>query len=77
MLRLPIDGLQHGTFDPAIHPVVILLSMMALGGPGQLLRKVAAERGPFSDVPSGKALAEQMLGIFLNGVGKKPAGGHS
>jgi len=77
MIRLPIDGLQNGTFDPSIHPVLIILSMMALGGPGQLLRKVAAERGPFADVPSGSALSEQMLRILLNGVGKKPAGGQS
>ncbi|HVU06142.1 MAG TPA: TetR/AcrR family transcriptional regulator [Polyangiaceae bacterium] len=74
MLRLLMDGVSSGEFDPSIHPVVVMLSLMALGGPAQLLRAVAGKRSPFPDIPSGKELSEQMLRILFEGVGNKSKG---
>jgi AcrR family transcriptional regulator len=68
MFQLVFDGLGNGTFDPGIHPIVIFLAMMGLGGPGQLLRRIADGRSPVPDIPKGAQLSQQMLGIFLHGV---------
>jgi AcrR family transcriptional regulator len=69
MMKLLVDGLGDGTFDSTIHPLLILLSVMALGGPAQLIHRRLADRSPFPGSPAGDALSEQMLGILFNGVG--------
>jgi TetR/AcrR family transcriptional regulator len=72
MFKLIGDGFERGTFDPKIHPAVVLMSMMALGGPGQLMRRVLEARAPFGvGVPAGVELSEQMLQNFMTGVGRK------
>ena len=77
MFKLVGDGLESGTFDAGIHPAIILMSMMALGGPGQLMRRVLEARAPFSGVPQGAELSERMLANLLHGVGKPAAKGES
>ena len=72
MLQVVSDGLTQGTFDTSIHPLVVFLSLMALGGPGQLVRRITEGRSPFPDSPSGAELSAQMLRILLHGVGAKP-----
>jgi AcrR family transcriptional regulator len=71
MLRLVGDGLGDGTFDDRIHPAVLIMSMMALGGPGQLVRRAIEARVPFPGLPSGPEFSEQMLKNLLQGVGRK------
>jgi AcrR family transcriptional regulator len=71
MLRLIGDGLTDGTFDDRIHPAVLIMSMMALGGPGQLVRRALEGRIPFPGLPSGPELSDQMLRNLLHGVGRK------
>jgi AcrR family transcriptional regulator len=68
LFQLVFDGLGDGTFDPAIHPIVIFLAMMGLGGPGQLLRRIADGRSPVPDIPKGAELSQQMLRILFHGV---------
>ncbi len=75
MLRMLMDGVAEGAFDPSIHPVVVMLSLMGLGGPAQLLRAVVGKRAPFPDIPSGEELSKQMLHILFNGVGSESAKG--
>ena len=71
ILKLVGDGIASGTFDDRIHPAVLFISMMALGGPGQLMRRVLAARAPFPGIPSGAELSERMLENLLHGIGKK------
>jgi AcrR family transcriptional regulator len=71
ILRLVGDGIANGTFDDRIHPAVLFISMMALGGPGQLMRRVLAARASFPGIPSGAELSERMLENLLHGIGKK------
>jgi AcrR family transcriptional regulator len=71
ILQLVFDGLGDGTFDSRVHPIVVFLSMMGLGGPGQLMRRVVAGRSPIPDIPTGTELSQQMLRILLHGVGAK------
>jgi AcrR family transcriptional regulator len=77
ILRLIADGLADGTFAAGIHPVALLASMMALGGPGQLVHRVVAERVPFPGSLRGQALSEQMVENLLRGVGAKAQVGGS
>lgn len=71
VLRTIADGLSDGTFDAGLHPIVVGLSMIALGGPAQLLRRVVEGRLPTDGAPRGEALSEVMLGILLRGIGGK------
>lgn len=78
MLRLIADATTSGTVDPSIPPVVLLVSMMALGGAGQLLRRFIEARMPFPPQPDAVSSWDRMLGIFLHGVSAKaPPGGPS
>jgi AcrR family transcriptional regulator len=77
MLQLVMDGIARGVFQPGVHPLSIAATMMALGGPAQLLHRVIGPRMPGSGVPEGGQLSELMARILLNGVGKKPQGGAS
>jgi AcrR family transcriptional regulator len=77
MIQLVTDGIAGGTFQPGIHPLSIAASMMALGGPGQLIHRLIGPRMPGTGVPEGAALSELMARVLLNGVGKKSEGGAS
>lgn len=78
MLRLIADATTSGAVDPSIPPVVLLVSMMALGGAGQLLRRFIESRLPFPPMPDTVPSWDRMLGIFLHGVSAKaPPGGPS
>jgi AcrR family transcriptional regulator len=74
MLKLIADGIAGGTFDPGIHPAILIASMMGLGGPAQLMRRVIEPRSPFPlSLPTRAEQSDQMVSILLHGVGKKPA----
>lgn len=78
MMKLVQDGFAGGTFDPAIHPLTLVVSMMGLGGAGQLLGRAFADRFPLPGAPRGAVLSEQLLQNLLHGVGAKtPTGGSS
>jgi TetR/AcrR family transcriptional regulator len=72
MLKLIADGLVDGTFDASIPPMFLIISMMALGGPGQLLFRAMESRSPFPPPIDGVQSSERMLRILLEGVGAKP-----
>lgn len=73
VLKTIADGLSDGTFDAGLHPIVVGLSMIALGGPAQLLRRVVEGRLPTEGAPAGETLSETMLGVLLRGIGGKSA----
>jgi AcrR family transcriptional regulator len=72
-LKTVLDGLADGTLDRRRHPVVLLLSMFALAGPPQLLRRVVGDRLPVPGAPSGGVLARELVDILLHGVAAKTA----
>lgn len=77
MLQLVADAIASGKVEASIPPVVILVSMMALGGAGQLLLQFAESRLPFPSPKDAMASWDRMLGIFLHGVSAKVPGGPS
>jgi AcrR family transcriptional regulator len=75
IIRLVQDGLRDGTFDPDIPPLFLVVSMMALGGAGQLIVRAMESRSPFPPQSDGVHGADRMLRIFLRGVGAQPGAG--
>jgi hypothetical protein len=71
MIRLVADGFGDGTFDSGIPPLFVVLSMMMLGGPGQLILRAMEGRAPFPPPEDGVENSDRMLGILLRGVGAK------
>ena len=75
IIRLVGDGMADGTFDASIPPAFIVISMLALGGPGQLIQRAFESRSPFPAFASEQKSSERMLGILLRGVGgQRPSG---
>lgn len=71
VLRLVADAFASGTFRQGTHPALALLSMMALGGPGQLLLRLVGPRLPLGELPHGSELSSALLSILLGGLGRK------
>jgi len=69
LLRLVADAMSDGTFREGTHPAVAMVSMMALGGPGQLMLRLIGPRFPVSGVPSGQDLSRSLVTILLRGLG--------
>lgn len=62
------DGLTQGVFDRSLHPALVAATMMAIGGPGQLILSAAGERLPFANAPKGDALADALVDLVMNGL---------
>jgi hypothetical protein len=77
IIRLVQDGLMDGTLDASIPPMFLLASMMALGGPGQLIPRAMESRSPFPPPADGLSSSDRMLRILLRGVAAKPAAGEN
>jgi AcrR family transcriptional regulator len=78
LLSLVRDGFAAGTFAPDLPPPLVLMAMMALGGPGQTMLQVMARRFGLPGTPAVADLAPALLRILLGGVGAvRPAAGPS
>jgi AcrR family transcriptional regulator len=73
VLRVVVDGLADGTFDPELPPGIVLMCVFALGGPPQVVRRVAGDRAPFGGLPEGSALSDLLVDVLLSGVGNRGA----
>ncbi len=71
MLATVADGVADGTFRADLHPALILLAIVTLGGPPQMMRRVAVRELPVAALPEGPALADQLVDVLLNGVGTR------
>jgi AcrR family transcriptional regulator len=74
VLRTLGDGMARGEIDGRFHPVILMMATFAVCGLPHLIRRVVGERGPFSDVPSGESLANQLTEVLFSGIGKNPGG---
>lgn len=75
ILQLVADGLADGTFDSKLHPLIVAMAMMSLGGPGQLIGRNVAQRIPGAGIPTGEELSKQVLRVLMEGVGARAARG--
>jgi AcrR family transcriptional regulator len=70
------DGIQEGSVDGSLPPVLLLLATLSVGAVPQFVRRAAGKRAPFSDLPSGEAFADVLVRVLFHGIGapgRKPA----
>jgi len=72
MLKAAADGLGAGELDLRFHPAVMVMSTFALGIAPQMIRRIAAERMSWLDLPAGPAFANQLVDVLLHGIAKLP-----
>jgi AcrR family transcriptional regulator len=63
------DGVREGNIDPQWHLGVAFLCTLALGGPAQLMGRIAGDRLKLGDLPAGQALSDQLVDILFSGIG--------
>ena len=71
VVRTIFDGMTDGTFDRSIHPGLVAIAMVALGGLGQGARRAVGDRLPFAGIPSSTELSGLLVDILLRGVGNR------
>jgi AcrR family transcriptional regulator len=64
-----LQGVKQGKLRGDLHPAVLLTSAMSIGAAPQFVLKALAGVGPFATVPQGEALAKDLLGVVLRGIG--------
>jgi AcrR family transcriptional regulator len=74
LLRLVQDGTADGSFGPQHSPLTVALSLVALAGPAQLVRRVIEQRLPFVDAPRSDELAGELVDVLFNGIGARRQG---
>lgn len=72
LLGALMEGVRAGELDGAHHPIVLLLSTMALAGPPQVVRRAFGDKLPAGAVPAGDALARALVNVLLHGIAKPP-----
>jgi AcrR family transcriptional regulator len=77
IFRLVQDGLADGTFDASVPPLFLIISMMAIGGPGQLILRAMESRSPFPQPRDGVRISDRMLRLLLRGVAATSAAGEN
>ncbi len=68
-----VDGVQRGELVDDVPPPLLKIAILGAGVLPQIFRRVAAERAPiFGALPSGDALADLMLDVIYDGIGRAP-----
>jgi AcrR family transcriptional regulator len=71
VLRTLGEGIQRGEVDASHHPALLMMCTFALGALPHLVRRVIGDRMPFSEVPQGEPLANELVEILFSGIGPK------
>jgi len=71
LLQALAEGVQHGEIDPGIHPAMLLVATLGLGGLPQLVRRAAGSTAPFSMLPPPDELAETSVQMLFRAIGNK------
>jgi len=72
MLKAVADGVGSGELALSFHPAVMVMSTFALGIAPQMIRRIAAERMSWLDLPEGSAFAAQLVDVLMHGIAKPP-----
>jgi AcrR family transcriptional regulator len=66
--RLVGDGYAGGAFNPGLHPMVAMVSVLGMGVVPQLIRRALEGRLPFPGAPAGEDLAKMLVQTLFGGV---------
>jgi AcrR family transcriptional regulator len=65
------DGVAAGAMRRDVHPALLMMAVLAIGGPPQLIGTVARERFGVSDLPTAEELASTLVKILFHGIAAK------
>ena len=70
LLRTAFDAMAQGTFDPRIHPMLLVVATMVIGVAPQLILRRFGDRLPpgLPAPPRGEELARTLVDMLLHGV---------
>ena len=71
-----MDGMRDGSIDARRHIALVVLSSVGVGIFAQVVRRIAGERFPIPDAPTGEALASGLTEILFEGIGPRRAPEH-
>ncbi|MFZ5897531.1 MAG: TetR/AcrR family transcriptional regulator [Myxococcota bacterium] len=69
--KLVGDGVMAGTFNPRLHPIVVMLSLAGISVVPQIIRRVIGSRLPLpllQTAPQGEELAHELVRVLFHGV---------
>lgn len=73
LLAAVTEGVQRGELVDDLPAPLLMIAVLGAGVLPQIFRRVAGERSPlFATLPSGEKLADLMLDVIYDGVGKSP-----
>ena len=70
--QLVQEAFGAGTFAAGRHPLVAMVSVVALAGFAQVAARFAGPRLPFANPPSGPALSRDLVQVLLHGLAASP-----
>jgi AcrR family transcriptional regulator len=63
------EGMRDGSIDAGRHIGLVLIATIAMGAMPQVMRRVAGERLPLGDLPSGDAFTDALIDLLFSGIG--------
>jgi TetR/AcrR family transcriptional regulator len=64
-------GVAGGALRRDVHPALLTMAVLAIGGPPQLIGAVVRERFGVSDLPTSEELASALVKILFHGIAAK------
>lgn len=71
MVQAVGEALARGTLDRSLHPVVLVMSAFALSAAPQMMRRIAADRLGWGELPDVEEFASQLVKVLFHGIGNK------
>jgi hypothetical protein len=65
------DGVQRGELRGDLSPIVLMMATMVLAVLPQIARRMVGKLPPFLDAPEPHALAQQLSGVLMKGLGPR------
>jgi AcrR family transcriptional regulator len=68
ILNAVAEGIAEGKLRRDIHPALFMMAVLAIGGPPQLIGRLARDRLAITDLPTAETLAATLVEILLHGI---------
>jgi AcrR family transcriptional regulator len=75
ILNAVAEGIAEGKLRRDIHPALFMMAVLAIGGPPQLIGRLARERLAITDLPTAETLAATLVEILLHGIEARTGAG--